>query len=187
MRALVVSAATALIIVASAGADAQSPKPGAHHPPSTAPIPAQPPAGPGDKMPGDKMPGGTMPGGMMGGGMMPGGMMGAMVLQHVEGRLAFLKAELKIVPAQEALWAPFADAVRTASRNIQAATKPMMQPDTAQPRTAVERMARYESVLAARLESTRLIKAAFDPLYAGLDNEQRKLADVLVGEVIGIR
>ena len=51
-----------------------------------------------------------MMGGMgMGGG--PAAMCGRMT-SHVEGRIAFLKAELKITPEQEALWNDYANAVR---------------------------------------------------------------------------
>ncbi|HSA67689.1 MAG TPA: Spy/CpxP family protein refolding chaperone [Methyloceanibacter sp.] len=52
--------------------------------------------------------------GMMGGMGMGGGpaaMCGRMT-SHVEGRIAFLKAELKITPEQEALWNDYANAVR---------------------------------------------------------------------------
>src|SRR6516164_7300947 len=61
---------------------------------------------------------GEMSKGMMGqdgGGMMGmmgrGGMMGMMGMAgHVEGRIAFLKAELKITDAQTSAWNAFADA-----------------------------------------------------------------------------
>src|SRR5262249_58539212 len=69
-----------------------------------------------------------MPGGMTGGGDMPMmgmmrmmmardgmAMMGAMA-RHVEGRLAFLKTELKITDAQLPLWDAVADAMRANSK-----------------------------------------------------------------------
>lgn len=50
----------------------------------------------------------------MGPGMMMGPMMGMMCPggAHTEGRLAFLKAELRITDAQETAWNAYADAVR---------------------------------------------------------------------------
>src|SRR5262245_49074114 len=52
--------------------------------------------------------------GMMGGmgtGGGPASMCGRMT-SHIEGRLAFLKAELNITPEQEALWNAYASAAR---------------------------------------------------------------------------
>jgi hypothetical protein len=50
---------------------------------------------------------------MMMGRMMEGGAMPTMgMAEHVEGRLAFIKAELKITDAQQPQWNAFADAVR---------------------------------------------------------------------------
>jgi hypothetical protein len=72
--------------------------------------------------------------GMMGGGMHMG-MMGwggqatqmcTMMTGHVEGRLAYLKAELKITPAQETLWTPFADAVRANAQTMAARCNAMV-------------------------------------------------------------
>src|SRR6185437_1141283 len=61
--------------------------------------------------------------GMMSGGMMPHrGMLGSrnmmlmkgmMAARHLEGRLAFLKTELKITDEQTPQWNAFADTVRT--------------------------------------------------------------------------
>lgn len=168
MRILVASVMAGLLAFAPVGAGAQAPKPAQpdpHHPPPAAGAPAKPPGG-----------------GMMGGGMMGSGMM----LHHVEGRLAFLRAELKITPAQEAPWNKFADAVRAAAKTMQAAMKPMA-PAAAHPKSAVDRMAHHEAALAARLEATRLVKTAFEPLYAALGDEQKKLADTLVGDAIGMK
>ena len=149
-----------------------------HHP-----GPAQAaPASPG----GMEMKGGGMMSGDMGrmmammrGFLMDSAMMSGMPIRHVEGRLAFLKAELKITPAQEPQWNRFADVVRTAASDAQGAMKPMMQTG-AQIVTAPEVLARQEKMLAKRLEAVRALKVAFDPLYASLSDEQKKVADDLV-------
>lgn len=136
-----------------------------HHPGQTQTVPATP----------GTMGGGMMGGGMMGGGMMGGGMMGGMNGKHIEGRLAFLKAEIKITPAQETQWTKFADVVRTTAKNAQASGAM-----GGKPATASERMASYEKHLVTRLETVRAVKAAFDPLYNSLSDEQKKIADELL-------
>jgi hypothetical protein len=40
---------------------------------------------------------------------------------------------------------------------------------------------RYERMLSVRLEAVRTVKAAFDPLYAALSDDQKKTADELFG------
>ena len=77
------------------------------------------PAGPatGRQMPGGGMAG--MSGGMPMMGMMGpgGGMMMRMMQGHVEGRLAFLKTELKITDAQLPLWNAVAEAIRANAKS----------------------------------------------------------------------
>lgn len=138
------------------------------------------PAAPG--MTGGGMMGqGMMGGGMTGGGMMGHGMMGGMHGKHIEGRLAFLKAEIRITPAQEAQWTKFADVVRATARNAAAGHSA-----GAKPATAPERMGNYEKHLVARLETVRAVKAAFDPLYNSLSDEQKKIADELLTGPMGV-
>lgn len=162
---------------------------GAHHP-AQAQAPGVPAAPGGMDMKGGGS-GGMMGGNMMGAdmsrmmAMMHGGMMGDMPLKHVEGRLAFLKTELKITPAQEPQWTRFAEVVRNTAKNAQAAKPPMMQGGT-KASTAPERLAHYEKTLAARLETVRVLKAAVDPLYASLSDDQKKLADELLMSPMGI-
>ncbi len=132
-----------------------------------------------------------MSGGMMPGGMMPGGMMGEgrdqarpmlgmrMMhgLDHVEGRLAFLKAELKITDAQAAQWAKFADALRAIDRSSAAEVHPMVR--DAGP-SATARFEAIERGLSTHLDAVRNIRAAFEPLYGALSDDQKKMADELV-------
>lgn len=121
--------------------------------------------------------------------MQGGGMMGGMPFRHVEGRLAFLKAELKITPAQEPQWNKFADAFRSVAKSAQATQQQMMgngsQMMGGGPVTAPQRLDRYETMLSTRLDAVRTIKAAFDPLYASLSDEQKRAADELLANPIG--
>jgi hypothetical protein len=101
-------------------------------------------------------------GGMMGGdmarmmAMMHGGMMDGAMMGHVEGRLAFLKTELKITPAQEPQWAKFADVIRANAKGAQAGMQAMMQAG-AKAATAPEVLARHEKMLTAKLDSVRAL------------------------------
>ena len=50
--------------------------------------------------------------------MMGGGMGGMATIDRVEGRIAFLRAELKITDAQADAWNGFADALRTNAKKL---------------------------------------------------------------------
>ena len=134
--------------------------------------------------------------GMMGGdmghmmAMMHGGMMmGGMPYRHIEGRLAFLKTELKITSEQEAQWTKFADAVRATTKSASDGMRPMMMGSGmmhGQAPTALDVMNRYEKTLTIRLDAVRAVKAAFEPLYGVLSDEQKKTANELLTGPMGI-
>jgi hypothetical protein len=124
------------------------------------------------------MMGGSMP--MMGmmsqGGMMP--MMG--MADHIEGRLAFLKTELKITNAQLAQWNAVADALRgnaTQLADMMKQTSAMTQGNSAQ--ALPQRLDLHERHMAAHLDALRKVKAALLPLYASFSEEQQRAADGL--------
>ena len=150
---------------------AQQPQHDEHH------LPA-PPAAAGPGMPGG-MAGGDMPMSMM--RMMMGrdgmGMMGA-IARHVEGRLAFLKTELKITDAQLPLWNAVADAMRANAKTMGDMAGGMM--GSSQAATLPDKLATREKIMTAHLEALRKFKAAADPLYAALSDEQKKTADELL-------
>lgn len=194
----IVSTLTAIAVLAAIPSisQAQSSPADDHKGHQPAQAQAQAPATPGgmDMKAGatDGMKGGGMMGGDMSrmmatmhGGMMGGGMMGDMPLKHVEGRLAFLKTELKITPAQEPQWTKFADVVRSTAKNADATKPPMMQGGM-KTSTVPERLAQSEKTLTARLETVRGLKVAVDPLYASLSDEQKKVADELLMGPMGI-
>ena len=145
-------------------------------------------AGMGHGMTGSGMMGpGMMGQGMMGGSaagsqMGPGGaMMGGMAERHVEGRLAFLKTELKITEAQGPQWIAFADVVRVNAKAAAERRRSMM-PGQSASATLPERLAQQEKVLAANLDGLKKVEEMLGKLYAVLDADQKKLAD---GVVIG--
>lgn len=151
-----------------------------HHPSGAPANPAATGTTPGMAM----GPGGMQPGGMMSmmpmmGRMMEGGAMPMMgMAEHVEGRLAFIKAELKITDAQQPQWNAFADAVRANAQAMKGIAMPMMGQE-AQPKTLPERLAQHEKMISLHLESLQRLKSAVDPLYAALSGEQKKTVDAL--------
>ena len=199
--------ATALMLAATtAAACAQAPAAvDPHHPPQTAapaqPAPGQPGMGGQHGMMGGMpmmqmmhemmrdMPMMNMMRMMRGMGMMGPGTSGMATIDRVEGRIAFLRAELKITEAQTGAWNAFADALRTNAQKlgqVRAAMTP--QPGAAQPQapTLAERLDLQERWLLARLEGTRAIKSAFTSLYGTLSDEQKKTADELLAPHMGM-
>jgi hypothetical protein len=159
---------------------------------ATSPIAAQPAAqGPGMMGPGpnDQM-SPRMPGGMMGmmvqGGMMP--MMG--MGDHVEGRIAFLKTELKITDAQMPQWNAFADSLRANAQQMREMRNTMMQGGMmgqgGASVSAPHRLDRMERMMTAMLDAVKATKSALAPLYAVLTDEQKKMADQLIHGPMGM-
>ncbi|MGE0372947.1 MAG: Spy/CpxP family protein refolding chaperone [Gammaproteobacteria bacterium] len=123
-------------------------------------------------MRGSMMRGDTMPMGM--------GMGGGQPLRHIEGQLAFYKAELHITDAQLPQWNAFADVVRTNAKRLQQTTMPPSQ-GTGMP-ALPDQLERRVSRLSAMLEAARAVSEAAKPLYAALTPEQKKTADELMAE-----
>ncbi|MFC3165780.1 Spy/CpxP family protein refolding chaperone [Ciceribacter thiooxidans] len=204
--------ATAMIFIPAAGFAEDT-----HHPPagaatepaaqSAAPAPAPQVTVPGNGMsPGGmmspdmmRMMMGMMGGGMMGGGAMGGGQpmaspMGQMMSpEYVEGRIAFLAAELKVTDAQRPLWEAVAEALRAgaASTNDMMAgmgggmmpnadTQAGVAPSEAASATPLQRIELQEKVLSARLDGLRKLKAALEPFYVSLDETQKAVAGKLL-------
>ena len=167
----------ALIVgVAAAPALAQQQSHEQHHPPGMGM------GSPGGGMSGNSMPGmGGMP--MMMGQDGMGGM--AMMAGHVEGRLAFLKTELKITDAQLPLWNGVADAMRANAKSMSAMMSGGMMAGS-EAATLPEKLALREKMMTAHLDALRRFKAAVDPLYAALSPEQKKTADQLLMGPMGM-
>jgi hypothetical protein len=124
--------------------------------------------------------------GMMGWGMWRGPRWGGPegMLDRVEGRLAFIKAELKITEAQTPAWNELASAVRAAAKQhndrMRAAFKD--GPD----RTLLERLDLHEQLMTARLEEIKQVKGSLKALYAQLSDEQKREADHLMLPMVGM-
>jgi len=99
--------------------------------------------------------------------------------QHTEGRIAFLKAELKITPAQEAQWDKVADALRqNATERRQAFNE--MRANRGQQQNALQRLEAGARFAALRAQQQDRFLAAFRPLYDSLSDAQKKDADGLL-------
>ena len=166
----------------------------AHHPPQAA-TPAQP--APPSTQPGM---GGMGMMNMMGGGasmmemmgmtrMMGPGMGGMATIDRVEGRIAFLRTELKITEAQTSAWDAFAEALRANAKKLGEIRGAMMaQMNAAQQEapTLTDRLGLQEQWLTARLEGTRTIRSAVTTLYGVLSDDQKKTANELLAPHVGM-
>jgi hypothetical protein len=98
---------------------------------------------------------------------------------HIEGRIAFLKTELKITDAQAPQWNAFADVLRQIDKARRDRWEQMHASRAAQP-NALERVQLRETMAEARAQQVKQYAAAFRPLYAVLSDDQKKAADELL-------
>ena len=131
--------------------------------------------------------------GMMGGGWGGyGGMMGYgpdTMVDRIDGRLAFMKTELKITDAQAAAWDELATVVRQTSETHNAMMRTMMQEvrdGSFFKKPLPERLQYQQTHLEARLEQVKSIREAVDKLYAVLNDSQKKAADDIVLPMMGM-
>lgn len=141
--------------------------------------------------------GGWWPDWSMGRGMMGehgwgGGMMGYgpdTMLDRVDGRLAFLKTELKITDAQSTAWDELASVIRTTSEThndmMRGMMKEMHSGDFFK-KPLPERLTIQQTHMEARLEQIKAVKMAVDKLYAMLGEDQKKVADDIVLPMMGM-
>ncbi|MEK9970193.1 MAG: Spy/CpxP family protein refolding chaperone [Ferrovibrio sp.] len=102
--------------------------------------------------------------------------------QFVEGRIAFLRTELKLTAQQEPLFSKLADEMRASAKTMQehhaqrhqaSATTP------AAPLSALEKLERRSAAMKEMNAAQDRYLAAFRPLYQSLSDEQKKTADQL--------
>lgn len=138
------------------------------------------------------MRGGAAPQGGIGGMPMPaaqpdptagGGAMQGSSAARLEGRIAFIRTELRITDAQARAWETFAAALRS-SRNHLDQARDVLHTATgaADPMLRLEA---YEAHLAARTEAVRQSRLAFDALFAQLNDSQKRAATGLMLPFIG--
>jgi len=142
---------------------------------------------------------GWSPRGMMGPGMMGYGGMGPWMMaggasteamcnamaSHIEGRLAYIKAELKVTDAQEPLWTAYAAAARDNAKTMIARCTTMMGKRDSQV-SLPDRLDQNEQLMTAHLDAVRTMNKALKPLYAALSDSQKKTADQLFWGPMGM-
>lgn len=98
--------------------------------------------------------------------------------QFVAGRIAFLRAELKITPQQEAQWSKVAEAMRVNAKAIDAARAQKAEG----PQTAVQALEGRNRFADTMAKNTERMLTAFRPLYQNLSPDQQKMADEILAE-----
>jgi hypothetical protein len=90
-----------------------------------------------------------------------------------EGRLAYLKTELKITSNQEAAWNAFATGARKQAEGMQALREKMQENKG----TAPERLALHAEAMKQRAATMDGVAAGLKDLYAALTTEQKTILD----------
>jgi hypothetical protein len=105
-------------------------------------------------------------------------------LERIEGRLAFVKAELAITEGQMPRWEASAAMLRASAGKLLAEARALQQAPA--PTTALEQLDRLERIDTLLLEAIRACRTATTPLYAALDDAQKRTADELMLGVMGL-
>ncbi|MGO8916921.1 MAG: Spy/CpxP family protein refolding chaperone [Stellaceae bacterium] len=101
--------------------------------------------------------------------------------RHIEGRIAFLKAELKITDAQAPAFESVAQAMRENVKEM-ARLHEQHRADRDTPKTAVERLEAQVKFGEIHTQHEQRFLAAFKPLYDSLSPDQKKTADELLAD-----
>lgn len=109
-----------------------------------------------------------------------GGMMKKMVCgfaEHLDGRLAYLKAELKLTDAQTGPWNAFEDSWRAVAQKAkQKCDATDMRMDHSKPEV-LNKLTMMENHMVDHLDVVRAQKAAIESLFTSLSAEQKKSAN----------
>jgi hypothetical protein len=188
MRAHAIVSAIAVSLVFAGPGYAQTAAPDPHH------LAGQPTAAPSPAMPSPPKVGNGAQGSMMGSldmgrmmSMMHGHtMMAGTNPRHIEGRIAFLRAELKITRAQDVYWSRYADALRANANSGRSPMPSMMMSGAMTSMPAPDTISRQEQTLVTSLAAVRAVKGALIPLYQALTDDQKKIADELLVSPMGL-
>jgi len=102
--------------------------------------------------------------------------------KYVEGRIAFLKTELKLTNAQQPLFDKLADEMRTGAKAMQEHHAQRQQASAtvpAAPLSALEKLEKRQAVMKEITVAQDRYLTAFRPFYQSLSAEQKKTADEL--------
>ena len=111
------------------------------------------------------------------------------LLDRIDGRLAFLKTELKISDAQSEAWSSLAQTVRINSETHNAMHREMMKQmhdGEFFKKPLPDRLVIRETHLETRLQQVKNVKEEVEKLYAVLDDGQKKSADEIMLPMMGM-
>lgn len=100
--------------------------------------------------------------------------------RHVEGRIAYAKAELNITDAQAPLWNKVADTMRQNAKAMDDAMVALKRDPNAPALSAVERLELRSKIAQIHAQGSQQLLVAFKPLYDAMSADQRKAADELL-------
>ena len=103
---------------------------------------------------------------------------GASLFSHLDGQLAYYKAELRITDAQLPQWNAFADVARASVNKLQPAYIQALQVGG----SASEQLDRRMTLQSVLIETEKEATAPLKALYAVLSPEQQKAADEMLAE-----
>ena len=112
------------------------------------------------------------------------GMMGMMAADHVEGRIAYQKAELAITDAQLREWNAVAAVLRLNAKIMQDGMARMAK--DGMPTAAPARSEMMIMMMSERLEGMKKLGEANKALYTVLTPDQRKTADDMAANSMGM-
>jgi uncharacterized small protein (DUF1192 family) len=115
-------------------------------------------------------------------GMGHGAMMHSVPM--MEGRLAYIKADLAITDAQMAAWDAYAGAVRARHSTMESMHADMLK--VKESGSALQGLDARIKALESKIESLKAIKPVTEALFAVLTGEQKKKADQLLGGRCGM-
>lgn len=97
-----------------------------------------------------------------------------------EARLTRIKATLKITGDQEAAWAAFADAVKAQSERMKVVRAAAVREAKS---TVPERMAQHIAMAKLHVANMEALQTPVNALYAKLADDQKAIADTLLGRM----
>ncbi len=107
-----------------------------------------------------------------------------MPFEHVEGRIAYMKAELRVTDAQSAPWSAFADTMRADASAMKAMHEGMSK--TAMPTATPDRMVARRKMMTERMAMMDRSEASTKALYTALSTGQRTTFDHLMSGPMGM-
>jgi hypothetical protein len=98
--------------------------------------------------------------------------------QFIEGRIAFLRTELKLTPQQQPLFDKLADEMRATAKAM-TDRRAAMQTADHRPLSSLERLERRSAMMKVAAADSDRFLTAYKPFYESLTDAQKKTADQL--------